>query len=209
MIPKPCPNTKSVQTLQEKCILNLQAQFGKEGNEGKQMNMPVIISKLETLQAVLDKMTNVQSQEVVSPHVLDAQSAYVSACNEIKTCLTEILHYADDYSKRNFMMKKAMASKLKGKFGMHINSLASITRMLESLAHNHNQAMLQQQALDDNTSQKASEIQQRIFQSQKENKAQDINFQLGNLMADKFKQVSKPAAGMQAKQQKSRHSNVN
>ena len=55
-------------------------------------------------------------------------------------------------------MKKIMAPKLKAKLAMHINSLTSITRMLENSAHNHNQLMLQQQVLEETNSQKVSEI---------------------------------------------------
>jgi hypothetical protein len=82
----------------------------------------------------------------------------VSSGHEIKSSLAEIQRYADDYNHRNFAMKKIMAPKLKAKLAMHINSLSSITRMLENSAHNHNQLMLQQQVLEETNSQKVTEI---------------------------------------------------
>ena len=69
---------------------------------------------------------------------MDSQPAFVNSSNEIKACLVEIERYADDYNNRNFAMKKIMRPKLKTKLAMHINSLTSITRMLENSAHNHN-----------------------------------------------------------------------
>jgi hypothetical protein len=54
--------------------------------------MPNVIAKLQDLENVLEKVGTF-SKDNCSPHTLDAQPSFVSACNQIKESLKDILKY--------------------------------------------------------------------------------------------------------------------
>ena len=47
-----------MQTAFEKCMLKLRANFGENGEDGKPMEIPTIMQKLEDLNRFLEKMSN-------------------------------------------------------------------------------------------------------------------------------------------------------
>ena len=59
-----------------------------------------------------------------NPHELESrQSSIINFCDKTKAAVNEILRYAGDFDKKNFLMKKASASKIKGKIQVHIGSI--------------------------------------------------------------------------------------
>ena len=121
--------------------------------------IPSVIVKLKDLDSVMAKVS-VVSKDNLSPHTLDTQPSFVTACNELKDNIKNILYYAEDYNKHNWVTKKVVAGKIKGKMSQIISNMANYTRMVESLAFTHNQAQMQHMLLEQQSSNKADEIKE-------------------------------------------------
>ena len=99
--------------------------------------MPDVILKLQDLEAVLLKLTTF-SKDNCSPHTLDSQPSFVSACTQIKDSFKEILRYSQDFDKANFVTKKVVSKKITSKIKMNLSTMVTYTRMLDNLGYTHN-----------------------------------------------------------------------
>mmetsp|Transcript_17020 Transcript_17020/g.26282 ORF Transcript_17020/g.26282 Transcript_17020/m.26282 type:complete len:124 (+) Transcript_17020:153-524(+) len=123
--------------------------------------MTEVVAKLKQMSAMFEKILKV-SPDNPCPHNLDSQPSVVEILNNMKEKLKDVEHYAEDYKKRNFVTRKAVASKTKKKLDNIINNLATYMRLLENVAFTHNSQTLQQMAIEQSNSNLASELQGRI-----------------------------------------------
>ena len=90
------------------------------------------------LETLLKKIATPDRKNNQSPHTLDQQPSFVSACNQMKESLKELMYYAQDYNKHNFMTKKIVAKKINKKMNVILNTMSNYTRMVDNLAFTHN-----------------------------------------------------------------------